>query len=100
MVLKTIDGRDFLAINGIQTLSHSYVNLCGEIDDLIAMGVGHLRLMPHSADMIAIAAIFADHIAGRVDVPETRARLDTLPIPAPFSNGFWHGVAGHQLHLG
>lgn len=100
MVLKTIDGRDFLAINGIQTLSHSYVNLCGEIDDLIAMGVGHLRLMPNSADMIAIAAIFADHIAGRVDVPETRARLDDLAIPAPFSNGFWHGVAGHQLHLG
>lgn len=99
MALQTLDGRDFLTVNGIQTLSHSYVNLVGEVADLIAMGVGNLRLMPHSADMVAIAAIFSDQMAGRLDVGEARAALDSLSLPAPFSNGFWHARAGHQLHL-
>ncbi|MGE5723245.1 MAG: ubiquinone anaerobic biosynthesis protein UbiV [Sphingomonadales bacterium] len=96
MPLTTIDGRNFLTINGIQTLSHSYVSLAGEIGDLLEMGVDHFRLMPHSVDMVAVAEIFADRVAGRTDAGETQARLEDLGIPAPFSNGFWHGVAGYR----
>jgi collagenase-like PrtC family protease len=94
MPLRTIAQQDFLVINGVQTLSHSYVCLLNEIEDLQAMGVGHFRLMPQQCDMIAVANAFHDRIAGRIDAAEAEAQLSILNIPAPFSNGFWHGVAG------
>lgn len=94
MPLQTIARQDFLVINGIQTLSHSYVSLLGEIEDLQAMGIGHLRLVPHPLDMVAVTETFADRIASRIDASEAEARLVALKIPAPFSNGFWHGIAG------
>jgi collagenase-like PrtC family protease len=98
MPLKTLAGQDFLVINGIQTLSHSYVNLLGEIEDLQAMGVGHLRLVPHQLDMVAVAEIFRQRIDGKIDAAEAGARIAALNVPAPFSNGFWHGIAGAR-HL-
>lgn len=94
MPLKTMAGQEFLAINGIQTLSHSYVNLVDEVDDLVGIGVGHFRLVPHRVNMVAVAGVFADRIVGRLDAREAQAHLDALEIPAPFSNGFWHGVPG------
>lgn len=96
MPLRTMGGEDMLAINGIQTLSHSYVNLIAELDEMHAMGIGHFRLMPHSVDMVAVASIFADRAAGRIDAEEGAERIEALDIGAPFSNGFWHGVAGHR----
>ena len=96
MPLRTLGGEDMLVINGIQTLSHSYVNLIAELDEMHAMGIGHVRLMPHSVDMVAVATIFADRAAGRIDAEEAVARVETLDVGAPFSNGFWHGVAGHR----
>ena len=94
MPLRTIAGQDFLVVNGVQTLSHSYVNLLGEIEDMQAMGIDHFRLVPHKLDMVAVAEIFADRIAGRIEASEAEAWLAALDIPAPFSNGFWHGIAG------
>ncbi|MCF6303158.1 MAG: U32 family peptidase [Devosiaceae bacterium] len=95
MALKTLDDKDFLTINGIQTLSHSYVNLLAEIDDLAQMGVTHCRLLPHSQDMIVVANVFRGVMDGKLDVEEGQHRLKELDIPAPFSNGFWYGKAGH-----
>lgn len=94
MPLKTTAGQDFLAINGIQTLSHNYVNLVDATEDLLEMGVGHFRLVPHRTDMVRVAEVFADRIAGRTDAAEAGAQLAALAIPAPFSNGFWHATAG------
>ncbi len=94
MPLKTIAGQDFLVINGIQTLSHSYVCLQREIEDLQTIRVTHMRLVPHPINMVAVAEVFADRVAGRIDASEAEAWLAALDIPAPFSNGFWHGIAG------
>lgn len=96
MPLRTMEGQDFLAVNGIQTLSHSYVNLAGEVPALLDMGVTHLRLAPHTVDMVAVAAIFADQIRGAIDPAEAMARFGELGVDAPFSNGFWHGIAGYR----
>ncbi|PKQ01039.1 MAG: U32 family peptidase, partial [Alphaproteobacteria bacterium HGW-Alphaproteobacteria-13] len=96
MPLRTLGGEDMLVINGIQTLSHSYVNLIAELDEMRAMGIRHYRLMPHSVDMVAVATIFAECAAWRIDVEEAAARLEALDVGAPFSNGFWYGVAGHR----
>ncbi len=96
MPLTTVAGQPFLMVNGIQTLSRSYVSLTDEIDDMAAMGIGHFRLMPQRTDMVAVAGIFADRIAGRIDGAGADARLAALDLPAPLSNGFWHGREGYR----
>lgn len=96
MVLNTRDGQAFLRVNGIQTLSHSYVNLFAEAPAIAAMGVTDLRLMPQETDMVEVARIFADITEGRIDTEAAQARFDALGMQAPLSNGFWHGEAGHR----
>ncbi|MCB2058189.1 MAG: U32 family peptidase [Sphingobium sp.] len=94
LTLTTLGGDRMLAINGIQTLSYGYLNLAAEIEDMLALGIGHFRLSPHRTDMIAVATIFADRLAGRSDGPTAMKALGALGI-GPFVNGFWHGLAGH-----
>lgn len=96
MPLKTVTGQPFLAVNGIQTQSHSYINLAAEIPDMIEMGVNALRLSPQKADMVAVAQIFSDRVAGCISGGETLERLSELDLQAPFSNGFWHGQIGSR----
>ncbi|WP_457645111.1 ubiquinone anaerobic biosynthesis protein UbiV [Profundibacter sp.] len=97
MPLNTLDNQEFLSVNGIQTLSHSYLNLIGELQDLQDMGVTHFRLSPHTVDMVAVAEIFRAVLDGETNAQDGRAQLDALDIPAPFVNGFWHGQAGHRM---
>ncbi|PRY26505.1 collagenase-like PrtC family protease [Aliiruegeria haliotis] len=96
MPLDTRDGQSFLRVNGIQTLSHSYVNLVAEAPDMARMGVSDLRLMPQDVDMVAVARCFADVAKGAIDGTEAEARLDAMSLEPPFSNGFWYGEAGHR----
>ncbi len=96
MTLRTIEGQPFLIVNGIQTMSHDYLNLAGELDDLLDMGIARFRLSPHSCDMVAVTAIFRDTLDRRIDTAEAAARLDALQLGAPFSNGFYHGKRGHS----
>ena len=94
MPLTTVTGQPFLTVNGIQTQSHSYVNLADEMDEMRRMKVTHFRLSPQRVDMVTIAGIFADRLAGRTDGEEAIVRLGALEMPAPLSNGFWHGREG------
>ncbi|WP_436643671.1 ubiquinone anaerobic biosynthesis protein UbiV [Microbaculum sp. FT89] len=96
--LKTLEGSPFLAINGIQTLSHEYLNLVGELADLKAAGVSRFRLSPHSCDMVAVAEIFRAALDRDIDVPEALARLGRLDLPGPFCNGFYHHRPGNHWH--
>jgi len=96
MPLTTLGGKPFLVVNGIQTLSHSYVNLMAELPELAALGVSACRLVPHTQDMVAVARIFRDAMDGAIDAAEGNARLAALDIPAAFSNGFWHAAPGHR----
>lgn len=94
--LTTLDGKPFLVINGIQTLSYEYVNLAQEVAALKAAGVTRYRLSPHSCDMVLIATTFRDLLDGRISSSEALARLEALRLEAPFSNGFLHGQPGHR----
>jgi len=97
MTLRSVDGQPFLAVNGIQTLSYAYVDLLAELDDIVALGVTHLRLSPHAQDMVATAQIFRDRLDGRLAVEEAQARLRALRPDATFANGFWRGRAGRAF---
>jgi collagenase-like PrtC family protease len=94
MLLRTLEDKPFLTVNGIQTMSHDYLNLIGELTELQDMGVSRFRLSPHSCDMVAVATIFRDALDRRIDANEAAGRLDALEIDAPFSNGFYHGKTG------
>jgi collagenase-like PrtC family protease len=93
--LRTLEDKPFLAVNGVQTLSHDYLNLIGELADLQAMGVSRFRLSPHSCDMVEVATIFRAVLDRRIDGGEAAARLDALKLGAPFSNGFYYAKPGH-----
>jgi collagenase-like PrtC family protease len=92
--VETLDGRGFLAINGVQTLSYTYGNLIGEVAGLAGEGVGAFRLSPHSCDMVAVAESFRAVLDGRLACDEAMARLQALGIEAPFANGFVRGGVG------
>ena len=96
MPLNTLDKEEFLTVNGIQTLSHSYLNLLDDLGDMKEMGVTHFRMVPHTQDMVAVANIFREALDNTVSVEGSGEKLAALNIPAPFSNGFWHGLPGHQ----
>jgi len=94
MVLRTLEDRPFLAVNGIQTMSHAFLNLLGGVRELRAMGVSRFRLSPHTCDMVAVAQTFRDVLDGKVDIGEGQAQLAALALDAPFCDGFYTGNAG------
>jgi len=94
MVLRTLEDRPFLAVNGIQTMSHAFLNLLGGVRELRAMGVSSFRLSPHTCDMVAVAQTFRDVLDGKVDIGEGQAQLAALALDAPFCDGFYTGNAG------
>lgn len=94
--LTTLDGKPFLVINGIQTLSYEYVNLVQEVPALQAAGVSRFRLSPHTCDMVQVASAFRDLLDGKLAPADALARLEALELGAPFSNGFVHGQSGHR----
>jgi len=95
MSLRTLEDKPFLAVNGVQTLSHDYLNLIGELTNIEAMGVSRFRLSPQSCDMVEVAMVFRAVLDRRIEAGEAVARLDALKIGAPFSNGFYYGKPGH-----
>lgn len=94
--VDTLDGEHFLAVNGVQTLSHSCVNLIGDLEALARFGVGACRLSPQSCDMVAVAQTFRGVLDGRLDLAEGQAVLTALFPQARPSNGFLHDRPGAE----
>lgn len=96
MDLATLDGKPLLTINGIQTLSHTYISLHAELTEIIAMGIAHLRLMPQAVDMVAVSNVFRALCDEQIDANDAEKRLNAIAGIPPLANGFWHGVPGHS----
>lgn len=94
MELRTMEGRPFLAVNGIQTLSHSCLNLVREMEALAEEGIRAFRLSPHDCDMVAVAQVFRDVLDGKISPDESLPLLEKTGLKAPFSNGFLHKERG------
>jgi collagenase-like PrtC family protease len=94
LAVDTLDGQKFLAVNGVQTMSHNYCNLIGDLDRLAAAGVRALRLSPHTGDFVAVCRAFADVSSGAISADEGMARLRAVAPDAAFSNGFMFGNCG------
>ncbi len=94
LAVRTSDGTDFLAINGVQTLSYKFANLVGDLDRLAGAGVTSLRLSPHSGDFVAVARAFACAAAGEISPQEALARVREAMPQAEFTDGFLFGRCG------
>ena len=92
LVVETLDGRPFLAVNGTQTMSYTYCNLAGELEALSGMGVRRFRLSPHDVDMVAVARLFRDLLDAREEPGAAFESLAALVPWASFSNGIFHGM--------
>lgn len=92
--VRTLEGAPFLAVNGLQTLSHG-VQVCDlPVEDLRAAGVGALRLSPHSGDFGAVISAFRRFADGAVEPAGLRAALRDAGPPGELVGGYLHGEAG------
>lgn len=96
MVLKTFNDKNFLTINGIQTLSYNYFNLIQEIDLLKEMGINSFRISPHTQDMLKIISIFKDRINNKESTQRSLDNLKKISPEIPFCNGFFYHKPGHE----
>ncbi|MGV6806048.1 MAG: ubiquinone anaerobic biosynthesis protein UbiV [Ruegeria sp.] len=96
MPLRTRDELPILRVNGIQTQSEGYLTLLPELGQLEADGVTHMRLMPQSIDMVAVAQVFRAVLDAGRSVDEAESQLRQICTDVPFSNGFYHGEAGYR----
>lgn len=94
--VKTLSGQPFLALNGVQTVSHSCQAILQDAAETSVLGITSLRLSPQTCDMVAVARLFADLVAGRIDPEEASSGLARLYPGVPLSNGFHHGRAGAE----
>ncbi|MCP4768400.1 MAG: U32 family peptidase [Gammaproteobacteria bacterium] len=93
LLLSTREDEAFLCINGIQTQSARTVNLLGEIERFIELGVDVLRISPQSRNTIDIIERFT----AVLNDPQSANRFDTELqgwMPNSECNGYWNGDAG------
>ena len=97
LLLSTRENEPFLCINGIQTQSARTVNLLGEIDRFIDLGVDVLRISPQSHNTMDIIDRFTEVL----NEPQSPKRFDTLLqswMPTTACNGYWKGDAGMEQY--
>jgi collagenase-like PrtC family protease len=98
LAMETLDGVNFLTMNGVQTLSYTSVSLLGDIPVLADAGVAALRLSPQDCDMIGVAHIFRAAVGKGADLDFLERTLVKLCPQLTFSNGFLHGREG-AIHV-
>ena len=95
MAVETLDGAPFLAVNGVQTLSHAYADLGGFVSELRGHGISRLRLSPHAGiDMIMVAETFRGLADGALEPAEAHARIAAGLGDAAFCSGYISGDVG------
>lgn len=96
MNIYTLDKKPFLAVNGIQTLSHNCLNLIQEMTALRRMNISTFRLSPHNHDMVKVAQIFRNVLDGTTPTAQAVALLKENGLDVPFCNGFFHKKNGYE----
>lgn len=92
--VKTLDSQPFLALNGVQTLSHTCQSLIEDLPDLHEAGIRRFRLSPQDCDMVEVARIHDEVLNRFISPDEGIVRLRKVYPGVPLSNGFLHGSIG------
>lgn len=91
--VQTLDGQDFLTVNGVQTMGHAHTTVAAQVTELAEAGVGALRLSPQVGDFPAIVAVY-DRLARGGAAAEGLAALRALMPGARLADGFLAGAPG------
>ncbi|EKV27026.1 Putative protease [Caenispirillum salinarum AK4] len=94
MAVETLDGADFLTVNGTQTQAHAVTVLAREVPDLVAAGVNVLRISPLDMDMGVVGRVYAELAAGCLSGTAAEDRLLDMLDGRPAANGFLNGGDG------
>ncbi|WP_094023638.1 ubiquinone anaerobic biosynthesis protein UbiV [Maliponia aquimaris] len=92
--VETLDGQDFLAVNGVQTLSQSTASMAHQIEALGEAGVISLRLSPQSGDFSGICDAYARRISGQITGDDLAKALTPQVPGGRLSDGFLRGPFG------
>ncbi len=95
LLLSTREDEAFLCINGIQTQSARTVNLLGEIDRFIDLGVDVLRISPQSHNTVDIIERFSAVLNEPQSPKRFNSELEAW-MPTAVCNGYWNGDAGME----
>ena len=92
--VETLEGQNFLAINGVQTLSDSHACAAGQIDKLRAAGVSALRLSPQSKGFADLCRGYRAVLEGKMSAEALVADLIAADPDLRLSDGFIDGARG------
>ena len=95
MSLDTREGKPFLTVNGIQTLSAGVYCLEQELEALAGAGVGVVRVSPQSGNTVQVLRTLRAACDGHLSSYDARKALAAL-APGKLWNGFWHGRPGME----
>ena len=90
----TGEGQPFFALNGIQTQSASCLDLCAQVPEMAAMGVGLVRVSPQATGTLDVIGLLDGIRAGTREA----APSGITPAGASASNGYWSGQPGIHWH--
>jgi collagenase-like PrtC family protease len=95
MALGTREGKPFLSVNGIQTLSAGVYSLAEDLPALVAAGADLLRISPQSSNTAEVLRVLRAAADGARSAFDARKALAPL-APGALWNGFWHGRPGME----
>ncbi|VDC19916.1 ubiquinone anaerobic biosynthesis protein UbiV [Pseudogemmobacter humi] len=91
--VQTLDGHDFLTVNGVQTMGHAHTTVAGQIAELVQAGVVSLRLSPQAGDFAGVVDVY-HHLTEGMPAPGALAQLRARMPGARFADGFLAGAPG------
>ncbi|WP_430694958.1 ubiquinone anaerobic biosynthesis protein UbiV [Mesorhizobium montanum] len=95
--VDTLDDQQFLAVNGVQTLSNQVQAFCPAPDALVSKGVRRLRLSPQTCDMVEVARIYRRLADGKEEPEDARFALSCLDLPGTLVDGYAHAKPGWHV---
>lgn len=96
---RTVDGRDFVVLNGVQTQSARVYDLANDLPALRVAGVDVIRISPQSEGTAEVVSLFRGAIDGAIAPHDAGARVRAR-MPGQPCDGFWHGRAGMDEQAG
>jgi collagenase-like PrtC family protease len=94
--VDTLDDQQFLAVNGVQTLSNQVQAFCPSLAALTSKGIRRIRLSPHTCNMVEVARIYRRLADGKEEPDDARFALSCLDLPGTMVDGYAHGKPGWQ----
>lgn len=96
LLIRTREGKPFLRLNGIETMSAGCQCLLPYHDEMQQLGVKMLRISPQAEHTARIIELHAACLQEQVNVEEAVAELQALAL-GELIDGYWRGVPGSAV---